>query len=71
LRTRNANREPTPANIVRAQWFMADVKQFPGVELAWMGRHGKQPHPFVCVQTPRPLPAQGAALTADFWIYAP
>jgi len=61
----------TPANIVRAQWFMADVKQFPGVELAWMGRHGKQPHPFVCVQTPRPLPAQGAALTADFWIYAP
>ena len=61
----------TPANIVRAQWFMADVKQFPGVELAWMGRHGKQPHPFVCVQTPGPLPAQGAALTADFWIYAP
>jgi enamine deaminase RidA (YjgF/YER057c/UK114 family) len=61
----------TPANIVRAQWFMADVKQFPGVELAWMSRHGKQPHPFVCVQTPSPLPAEGAALTADFWIYAP
>ncbi|HTG98473.1 MAG TPA: Rid family hydrolase [Burkholderiales bacterium] len=61
----------TPANIVRAQWFMADVKQFPGVELAWMSRHGKQPHPFVCVQTPAPLPAQGAELTADFWIYAP
>ncbi len=61
----------TPANIVRAQWFMADVKQFPGVELAWMSRQGKQPHPFVCVQTPAPLPAPGAALTADFWIYAP
>jgi len=61
----------SPANIVRAQWFMADVKQFPGVELAWMSRQGKQPHPFVCVQTPAPLPAQGAALTADFWIYAP
>ena len=61
----------TPANIVRAQWFMADVKQFPGVELAWMSRQGKQPHPFVCVQTPAPLPAQEAALTADFWIYAP
>ena len=61
----------TPANIVRAQWFMADVRQFPGVELAWMSRHGKQPHPFVCVQTPAPLPAQGAELTADFWIYAP
>jgi enamine deaminase RidA (YjgF/YER057c/UK114 family) len=60
----------TTANIVRAQWFMADAKQFPGVELAWMGRHGKQPHPFVCVQVPAPLPAPGAALTADFWIYA-
>jgi enamine deaminase RidA (YjgF/YER057c/UK114 family) len=59
------------ANIVRAQWFMADATQFPGVELAWMGRQGKQPHPFVCVQVPAPLPAPGAALTADFWIYAP
>ena len=61
----------TPANIVRAQWFMADASQFAGVELAWMGRLGKQPHPFVCVQVPAPLPAPGAALTADFWIYAP
>ena len=61
----------TSANIVRAQWFMADMKQFPGVELAWMSRHGKQPHPFVCVQTPAPLPAHGAQLTADFWIYSP
>ncbi|HZO01697.1 MAG TPA: Rid family hydrolase [Burkholderiales bacterium] len=59
------------ANIVRAQWFMSDVTQFPGVELAWMGRQGKQPHPFVCVQVPGDLPAPGAALTADFWIYAP
>jgi enamine deaminase RidA (YjgF/YER057c/UK114 family) len=59
------------ANVVRAQYFMADVRQFPGVELAWMSRQGKQPHPFVCVQVPAPLPAPGAALTADFWIYAP
>ena len=59
------------ANIVRAQWFMADATQFPGVELAWMGRFGKQPHPFVCVQVPAPLPAPGAMLTADFWIYSP
>ena len=61
----------TLQNIVRAQWFMADATQFPGVELAWMGRQGKQPHPFVCVQVPAPLPAPGATLTADFWIYAP
>ena len=61
----------TLANIVRAQWFMADATQFPGVLLAWAGRQGRQPHPFVCVQVPKPLPAPGAALTADFWIYAP
>jgi enamine deaminase RidA (YjgF/YER057c/UK114 family) len=59
------------SNIVRAQWFMADVTQFAGVGLAWMGRQGKQPHPFVAVQVPGELPAPGAALTADFWIYAP
>ena len=61
----------TLLNIVRAQYFMTDVRAFPGVELAWMSRQGKQPHPFVCVQVPGPLPAPGAALTADFWIYAP
>lgn len=58
-------------NIVRAQYFMADVREFAGVELAWMSRQGKQPHPFVCVQPPAPLPAPGAALIADYWIYAP
>jgi hypothetical protein len=56
---------------VRAQWFMSDVTQFSGVALAWMGRQGKQPHPFVAVQVPGELPAPGALLTADFWIYAP
>jgi enamine deaminase RidA (YjgF/YER057c/UK114 family) len=59
------------ANIVRAQWFMADATQFSGVQLAWMSRFGSAPHPFVCVQPPAPLPAPGAALSADFWIYAP
>jgi enamine deaminase RidA (YjgF/YER057c/UK114 family) len=59
------------SNIVRAQYFMDDVRQFPGVALAWMSRLGNQPHPFVCVQVPGALPAPGAALTADFWIYAP
>ncbi len=59
------------SGIVRAQWFMADTTQFPGVQLAWMGRQGKQAHPFVCVQVPGELPAPGAAFTADFWIYSP
>lgn len=61
----------TLANIVRAQYFMADARNFPGVALAWTSRQGKQPHPFVCVQVPAPLPAPDAALIADFWIYAP
>lgn len=58
-------------NIVRAQYFMADAREFPGVQLAWASRQGAAPHPFVCVQVPGELPAPGAALTADFWIYAP
>ncbi len=59
------------ANIVRAQYFMADVRDFAGVAAAWRGRYGAQPHPFVCVEVPAPLPAPGAALIADFWIYIP
>ena len=58
-------------SIVRAQWFMSDVREFPGVQLAWAKRQGGAPHPFVSVQVPGPLPAPGARLTADFWIYAP
>jgi enamine deaminase RidA (YjgF/YER057c/UK114 family) len=57
--------------IVRAQWFMADVAQFSGVQLAWAKRQENRPHPFVCVQVAGGLPAPSAALTADFWIYAP
>src|SRR5258708_26469097 len=59
------------ANVVRAQYFMRNARKFAGVELAWMSRQGKQPHPFVCVQVPGTLPAPGASFTADFWIYAP
>ena len=61
----------TAQNIVRAQYFMADIREFPGVAMAWTQRYGRHPHPFVAVQVPAPLPAPGAALTADFWIYAP
>ena len=57
--------------IVRAQWFMADVHAFPGVQLAWSRLQEGAPHPFVCVQVPGELGAPGALLTADFWIYSP
>jgi len=57
--------------IVRAQWFMAYVHAFPGVQLAWSRLQEGAPHPFVCVQVPGELGAPGALLTADFWIYSP
>jgi enamine deaminase RidA (YjgF/YER057c/UK114 family) len=59
------------SNVARAQYFMRNARKFAGVQLAWMSRQGKQPHPFVCVQVPGALPAPGASFTADFWIYAP
>jgi enamine deaminase RidA (YjgF/YER057c/UK114 family) len=59
------------SNIVRAQYFLSDMSDFAGVQLAWTKRQGNVPHPFVCVQVPGALPAPGAVLTADFWIYAP
>lgn len=56
------------AGTLRAQYFVANVTQFPGIAMAWSARFGAQPHPFVCIQTPRAMPAPGAALIADLWI---
>jgi enamine deaminase RidA (YjgF/YER057c/UK114 family) len=53
---------------LRAQYFVADMTQFPGIAMAWTARFGAQPHPFVCVQTPAAMPAPGLTLIADFWI---
>lgn len=58
----------TMAKLLRAQYFVADVAVFPGVAMAWSTRFGRQPHPFVCVQTPTSMPAPGTAVIADFWI---
>lgn len=58
-------------NIVRAQYFVTSTSQFPGIAGAWSARFGSTPHPFWCIETPSPMPAPGAALIADFWIYAP
>ena len=56
------------AKVLRAQYFVADIAAFSGIAMAWSARFGRQPHPFVCVQTPPAMPAPGAALIADFWI---
>jgi len=60
----------TMRNVVRAQYFMTDMREFAGVAAAWSDRYGKAPHPFSSIQVPGPLPPSGAVVTADFWIYA-
>jgi enamine deaminase RidA (YjgF/YER057c/UK114 family) len=59
----------TMRNLVRVNYWVSDIREFPGVALAWTGRYGNAPHPFACVVTPK-LPAPGATVMADFWFYA-
>jgi enamine deaminase RidA (YjgF/YER057c/UK114 family) len=59
----------TMRNLVRVNYWVNDIHEFPGIALAWTGRYGNAPHPFACVVTPR-LPAPGATVMADFWFYA-
>jgi len=56
-------------NVVRIDYWVSDISEFPGVALAWAGRYGNAPHPFACVVTPK-LPVPGATVMADFWFYA-
>jgi enamine deaminase RidA (YjgF/YER057c/UK114 family) len=56
-------------NLVRVNYWVSDIREFPGVALAWAGRYGNAPHPFACVVTPK-LPAPGTTVMADFWFYA-
>jgi enamine deaminase RidA (YjgF/YER057c/UK114 family) len=60
----------TVANVVRAQYFLTDMRDFAGIAAAWQDRYGRQPHPFACVEVPGPMPAAGAVALADFWVYA-
>jgi enamine deaminase RidA (YjgF/YER057c/UK114 family) len=58
------------ANVVRAQYFLTDIRDFAGVSAAWSDRYGRQPHPFAAVQVPGPMFATSASVIGDFWIYA-
>jgi hypothetical protein len=49
----------TMDRLLRAQYFVPDIAAFPGISMAWSSRYGGLPHPFVCAQTPRPMPAVG------------
>jgi enamine deaminase RidA (YjgF/YER057c/UK114 family) len=37
-------------NVVRAQYFLTDIRDFAGIAAAWSDRYGRQPHPFATVQ---------------------
>ena len=56
------------SNVVRIDYWVSDIREFPGVALAWAGRYGNAPHPFACVVTPK-LAAPGATVMADFWFH--
>ena len=58
------------ANVVRAQYFLTDIRDFAGVATAWSDHYGRQPHPFAAVQVPGAMPATNASVIGDFWIYA-
>jgi len=58
------------SNVVRAQYFLTDIRDFAGVAAAWSDRYGRAPHPFAAVQVPGPLPTSAATIIGDFWIYA-
>lgn len=55
-------------NVVRIDYWVSDISEFPGVALAWAGRYGNAPHPFACVVVPK-LAAPGATVMADFWFH--
>ena len=57
------------ANVVRAQYFLSDIRDFAGITAAWQDRYGQLPHPFACVQVPGPMPTAGAVALGDFWVY--
>jgi enamine deaminase RidA (YjgF/YER057c/UK114 family) len=56
-------------NVVRIDYWVSDIGEFPGIALAWAARYGKAAHPFACVVTPK-MPAPGATVMADFWFHS-
>jgi len=59
------------SNVVRAQQFHTDLRDFYDVHRVWQEHLPGQPIPFSAVEVPSPMPVPGCALQMDLWVYAP
>lgn len=59
------------SNVVRAQQFHTDLRDFYDVHRIWQEHLPGQPIPFSAVEVPSPMPVPGCALQMDLWVYAP
>ena len=59
------------SNVVRAQHFLTDMRDFYSVQRAWQNRLPGQPIPFSAIEVPGPLPVPDASIMLDLWVYAP
>ncbi len=58
-------------NVVRVHQFHADLAEFYPMHAVWRELLPDQPIPFSAVRVPAPLPAPGATVMLDLWVYAP
>jgi enamine deaminase RidA (YjgF/YER057c/UK114 family) len=58
------------SNVVRAQHFFTDIRDFHTVYRVWQEFLPGAPIPFSAVQVPGPMPVPGATLLMDLWFYA-
>lgn len=59
------------SNVVRAQQFHTDLRDFYEVHRVWQEHLPGQPIPFSAVEVPSPMPVPGCNLLMDLWVYAP
>lgn len=59
------------ANVVRAQQFHTDLRDFLAVHEVWQQHLPGHPIPFSAVEVPSGMPVPGCTLLMDLWIYAP
>jgi enamine deaminase RidA (YjgF/YER057c/UK114 family) len=58
-------------NAVRLSIFLTDMREFYTVYKAFERRAGGRPLPFSAIEVPTPLPAPGATMQIEAWVYAP